>query len=358
MEILRSELPKYGGTFVQCEDELAAVSVAIGASYSGQLAITGSSGPGLSLKMEALGWAVMAEMPLIVVNIQRGGPSTGMPTNVEQSDLMQAIYGSHGDSPRVVLAPRDVEDCYYTAIEAAHIAREYSVPVFILSDQSLATRIEAFNEPELDSLMVTPKLDLTPRNGDFKPYPLDRITRHAPPGVAMQGPYPTVTGLEHDEGGHPTGNPALHMKMTAKRREKLKQLGATLPRPEVFGDPEGDVLLVGWGSTFGPLKEAVRRAQAAGQKIAHVHIRHLNPFPPNLERIFSRYRQIFVVEMNDEGLYGLGQLATLLRARYANPHIRSITKTDGLPFKVREILEGVRRLSGDHVSTFSLYPNI
>ncbi len=358
MEILRSELPKYGGTFVQCEDELAAVSVAIGAAYSGHLAVTGSSGPGLSLKMEALGWAVMAEMPLVVVNIQRGGPSTGMPTNVEQSDLMQAIYGSHGDSPRVVLAPRDVEDCYYTAIEAARVAREYSVPVFILSDQSLATRIEAFDEPELESLIVSPKLDLAPRNGDFKPYPLDRITRHAPPGALMNGHYPTVTGLEHDESGHPSGNPALHMKMTAKRREKIKQFAASLPRPEIFGDVEGDVLLVGWGSTFGPVKEAVRRAQAAGQKIAQLHLRHLNPLPPNLERIFSRYRQIFVVEMNDEGLYGLGQLATLLRARYANPHIRSITKTDGLPFKVREILEGVRRLSGDHVSTFSLYPNI
>jgi len=358
MEILRSELPKYGGTFVQCEDELAAVSTAIGAAYAGHLAVTGSSGPGLSLKMEALGWAVMAEMPLIVVNIQRGGPSTGMPTNVEQSDLMQAIYGSHGDSPRVVLAPCDVEDCFYTAIEAARIAREYSVPVLILSDQSLATRIEAFNEPELESLIVSPAVDLSPRPENFKPYALDRITRHAPPGVPMASNYPTVTGLEHDEAGHPSGNPSLHMKMTAKRRDKIKKLSTTLPRPEVFGDAEGDVLLVGWGSTFGPLKEAVRRAKAAGQSIAHVHLRHLNPLPPNLERIFSRYRQIFVVEMNDEGLYGLGQLATLLRARYANPHIRSITKTDGLPFKVREILEGVRRLSGDQVSTFSLYPNI
>jgi 2-oxoglutarate ferredoxin oxidoreductase subunit alpha len=270
---------------------------------------------------------------------------------------MQAIYGSHGDSPRVVIAPRDVEDCFYSAIEAARIARKYSVPVIILSDQSLATRIEAFDEPELDALMVPPALDLNTRGIDHKPYALDRVTQHAPPGAIMRGTYPTVSGLEHDEAGHPTANPALHMKMTAKRRDKLKQLANELPRAEVFGDAEGDVLLVGWGSTFGPIREAVRRAQTAGQKVAQLHIRHINPLPNGLERIFSRYRQIFVVEMNDEGLYGFGQLATMLRARYANPAIRSITKTDGLTFKVREILEGVRRLSGDAVSTFSLYPS-
>ena len=149
METLRSEFPKYGGLFVQCEDEIAAVSTALGFSYTGRLAVTGSAGPGLSLKMEALGWAVMSEMPIIVINVQRGGPSTGMPTNVEQSDLMQAIYGSHGDTPRVVLAPKNVEDCFYIAIEAARIAREYSTPVFILTDMGLASRIEAFDEPDL-----------------------------------------------------------------------------------------------------------------------------------------------------------------------------------------------------------------
>jgi 2-oxoglutarate ferredoxin oxidoreductase subunit alpha len=358
MEILRAELPKYGGIFVQAEDELAASSLAIGAAYAGHLAVTGSSGPGISLKQEMLGWAVMAEIPLIVINIQRGGPSTGLPTNVEQSDLMQAIYGSHGDAPRVVLAPRNVEDCFHTALEACRIAREYSVPVVILSDQSLATRIEAFDEPDLDAVFVPPSLDLRPRSADFKPYALDRITQHAPPGTRFEGTYPTVSGLEHDEAGHPTANPAMHMKMTAKRREKLKKLAATLERPEIFGEQEGDTLLVGWGSTWGPIREAVRRGRAEGMKIGQVHIRHIHPLPPELERIFSRFRQIFVVEMNDEGLYGFGQLATLLRARYALPNIRSITKTDGLTFKVREILEGVRRLGGDAVSTFSLYPDI
>ena len=358
MESLRIELQKYGGVFVQAEDELAAVSYAIGMAYSGHLAVTGSSGPGLSLKMEALGWATMAELPLIVVNVQRGGPSTGLPTNVEQSDLMQAIYGSHGDTPRIIIAPQDVEDCFYIAIEAARLAREYSTPVIILTDQALASRIEAFDEPNVDEIMVDPTVDLTPRGEDFKPYPMDELTRHAAPGTKIEGaPYPTVTGLEHDEHGHPTGNPALHMKMTAKRRDKLRALAKKLPRPEIHGEESGDVLLIGWGSTYGPIREAVIRSQAQGMKIGHVHIRHIHPLPPELERIFSRFRQIYVIEMNDRGLYGYGQLATFLRARYANPAIRSITKTDGLAFKVSEILKGVEELSGARSVNASEYPD-
>ncbi len=347
METLRTELPKYGGIFVQCEDEIAAVSTAIGFSYTGQLAITGSSGPGLSLKMEALGWAVMAEMPLIVVNVQRGGPSTGMPTNVEQSDLLQAIYGSHGDAPRVVVSPKNVEDCFYIALEATRIAREYSTPVFILTDFALASRIEAFDEPDLTTLMVSPKADLSTRGADFKPYPLDRITRHAPPGARIEsGKYPTVTGLEHDEMGHPTGSPKLHTQMTIKRREKIKALGAALPAPEHTGDPEGEVLLVTWGSTWGPGREAVGRIRPAGVKAGHLHLRHIHPLPNGLEAIFAKYKKIVVAEINDEGLYGFGQLATLLRARYANPDIVSITKTDGLTFKVSEIVTGLAKYVG------------
>ncbi|MGB8356046.1 MAG: 2-oxoacid:acceptor oxidoreductase subunit alpha [Chthoniobacteraceae bacterium] len=342
MEILRSEFPKYGGLFVQCEDELGAVSMALGFSYSGNLAITGSSGPGISLKTEAIGWASMAEIPLIVVNVQRGGPSTGLPTNVEQSDLYQAIFGGHGDSPRVVLAPSTVEDCFYMAIEAARIARKYSTPVFILSDSSLATRIQAFDEPDLKSLMVDPKPDLTPRAAEFKPYPLDGITQHAPPGTKMLGgKYPVVTGLEHDELGHPTGSPSLHMAMTAKRRNKLQQLAAEIPVPEVFGDQEGEALVVGWGSTYGPIHEAVNSARERGENISALHLRHLNPLPNGLEKIFARFKRVIVAEMNDEGLYGHGQLATILRARYCDPKIRSLTKTDGLSFRVKEILEGV-----------------
>jgi len=342
MEILRSEFPKYGGLFVQCEDELGAVSMALGFSYSGNLAITGSSGPGISLKTEAIGWATMAEIPLIVVNVQRGGPSTGLPTNVEQSDLYQAIFGGHGDSPRVVLAPSTVEDCFYTAIEAARIARKYSTPVFILSDSSLATRIQAFDEPDLKSVMIDPKPDLSPRPEGFQPYPLDGITQHAPPGTKMLGgKYPVVTGLEHDEMGHPTGSPRLHMQMTAKRRHKLQQLAAEIPVPEVFGDQEGEALVVGWGSTYGPIHEAVKSARESGESISALHLRHLNPLPNGLEKIFAGFKRVIVAEMNDEGLYGYGQLTTILRARYCDPKIRSLTKTDGLSFRVKEIIEGV-----------------
>src|SRR5881394_1042376 len=355
MEILRTQLPKYGGIFVQAEDELGAVSLAIGFSFSGYLAVTGSAGPGISLKSEAIGWASMAEMPLIICNIQRGGPSTGLPTNVEQSDLHQAIFGSHGDSPRVVLAAATVEDCFYIAIEAARIARKYSTPVLILSDTSLATRIEAFDEPDLSKLMVDPKPDLTPRQTHV-PYPLDQITQHVPPGTRiLDGKYPLLSGLEHDEMGHPTGSPKLHMAMTAKRRNKLRKLAEELPVPEVYGDQEGDVLLVGWGSTYGPIHDAAKRARERGVKIGAIHLRHIHPLPNGLNRIFSGFKRIVTVEMNDQGIYGFGQLATILRARYCEPKIESVTKTDGLTYRVKEILQGV--FPGKFVSARGYSPN-
>ena len=344
MEILRTEFSKYGGLFVQAEDELAAVSLALGFSYAGYLSVTGSAGPGISLKAEAIGWASMAEIPVIVINVQRGGPSTGLPTNVEQSDLYQAIFGGHGDSPRVVLAPSTVEDCFYIALEAARIARKYSTPVFILSDGSLATRIEAFDEPDLKSLMQDPKPDLSPRTNGYKPYPLNQVTRHAPPGTRMvEGKYPVVTGLEHDEMGHPTGRPSLHLAMTAKRRRKYQELAKDIPLPKLFGESEGDTLVIGWGSTYGPIREAVERARGLGKKISALHLRHLHPLPEGLGSILDRFSDIAVVEMNDQGVYGYGQLATVLRARYCNPKIRSVTKTDGLTFRVKEVLEGVMR---------------
>ena len=341
METLRRELPKYGGIFVQAEDELASVSIALGCSYSGYLAVTGSAGPGISLKAEAIGWASMAEIPIIICNIQRGGPSTGLPTNVEQSDLHQAIFGSHGDSPRVVLAAASVEDCFYIAIEAARIARKFSTPVFILSDTSLATRIEAFDEPDLSKLMVDPKPDLTPRQ-THKPYPIDQITQHVPPGTRiLDGKYPLLAGLEHDEMGHPTGSPKLHMAMTAKRRNKLRKLAEEIPVPEIYGDQEGDTLLVGWGSTYGPIHDAAKMAREQGEKIGALHLRHIHPLPNGLEKIWPKFKRIVTVEMNDQGLYGFGQLATILRARYCEPKIESVTKTDGLTFRVKEILDGV-----------------
>src|SRR5947208_2687646 len=342
MEALRRELPKYGGTFVQCEDEIASISMAIGAGYAGRVAVTGSSGPGIALKSEAAGWAGMAEVPIIVIDIQRGGPSTGMPTSVEQSDLNIACYGSHGDSPRVVIAPANVEDCFYMAIEAVNIARKYNVPVYILSDQAIATRIEAFGEPDMEKVFQDITPDLSPV-ADYKPYDLstpDSTVKRVVPGTRiMSGKYPVATGLEHDEMGHPSGSPKMHMQMSAKRRKKIQALGASLPLPKIHGPSEGNVLLVGWGSTEGPIREAVDRARAAGDSVSSLHIRHISPLPNGLENIFAGFNHVFVVEMNDEGLYGYGQLGGLLRARYCDPKIRGLTKTDGLTWKVREIME-------------------
>jgi 2-oxoglutarate ferredoxin oxidoreductase subunit alpha len=347
MELLRRELPKYGGTFIQTEDEIAAISMALGGSYAGRVAVTGSSGPGISLKTEALGWASMAEMPLIIVDVQRGGPSTGLPTNVEQSDLNIACFGGHGDSPRVVLAPTGVEDCFYTAIEAVNIARKYSTPVFILTDQGIATRIEAFPEPNLEKVCQDISPDFTPV-ADHKPYDLskpDGITRHIAPGTkVLSGKYPIATGLEHDELGHPTGSSKLHSLMTAKRRNKLRQLAWDFPKLKTYGPNEGQILLVGWGSSQGPIKEAVDRARGVGEAISGLSLRYINPLPNGLEQIFKGFHHIFVVELNDEGIYGYGQLAAVLRARYCDPRIQAITKSDGLTWKVKEILDRTRAL--------------
>lgn len=342
MELLRRELPKYGGTFVQTEDEIAAISMALGGSYAGRVAVTGSSGPGISLKTEALGWASMAEMPIVVIDVQRGGPSTGMPTNVEQSDLNIACFGGHGDSPRVVLAPSSVEDCFYTAIEAVNIARKYSTPVVLLTDQGIATRIEAFASPDLEHICQDLTPDLSPV-GDHKPYDLsaaDGVTRHVAPGTRIaSGKYPVVTGLEHDELGHPTGSGKVHTQMNAKRRNKLKKLASELPVPETFGAPEGHVLLIGWGSSKGPIEEAVKQARQHGEALSALHLKHLHPLPNGLEQIFTGFSHIVVVELNDEGFYGYGQLAAILRARFTDARIRSVTKTDGLTWKVKEILQ-------------------
>lgn len=342
MELLRRELPKYGGQFQQCEDEIASVSMAIGAAWATGVAVTGSSGPGISLKTEAIGWASMAEMPLVVVDVMRGGPSTGMPTNIEQSDLNIACFGGHGDSPRVVIAPANVEDCFYTAIEAVNIARKYSTPVFILTDQGIATRIEAFKEPDLKAVVQDIRPDLTPVT-DHKPYDLsapDGVTRHIVPGTRVaSGKYPVVTGLEHDEMGHPTGSPKVHLAMTAKRRNKMKKLQSELPTPKVYGPAEGQILLVSWGSSQGPVQEAVKAGRAAGHAISAVHIRYINPLPTGLENLFAGFRHVFVVELNDEGLAGVGQLGALLRSQIPDAKIRGITKVDGLTWKVKEVLD-------------------
>lgn len=342
MEILRRELPRYGGTFIQTEDELAAIAAAIGGAYGGIPSLTGSSGPGISLKTEALGFAVMSELPLVIIDVQRGGPSTGLPTNVEQSDLSIALHGSHGDAPRVVLAAANVEDCFYIMIEAAQIARRFSVPVIVLSDQALATRLEAFAYPDLDSLVEEPTLDLTTRES-HKPYPLDAPTHHAPPGTrVVDGRYPTITGLEHDEYGNPSGSAQMHTRMTHRRSEKLRRLAAELPPPEVYGAKDARTLLVGWGSTRGVIRAVVDQSITSGEPLAALHLRHLNPLPPALAEIFAKYDNVLVVELNEGGVNGCGQLGRLLRAETCLPQIRGVTKSDGGSFRVSEVLERVR----------------
>ncbi len=339
MEQLRRDLPHYGGTFLQTEDELAAISAALGAAYGGTVSMTGSSGPGIALKSEAISYAVMAEIPILIVDVQRGGPSTGLPTNVEQSDLNQALHAGHGDAPRVVMAPANVEDCFYLVIEAVRIAHKYSVPVMFLSDQALATRIEAFNLPDLSTLKQVPP---APREAlaTHMAYDLESITCHAPPGTRIKdGKYPNITGLEHTENGHPSANPKTHAAMTAKRRDKLVALARELPPPEVYGPREGEILLVGWGSTGGIIRESVDRAASQGRTLSSLHLRHLNPLPEGLEEIFLRFQHVFVVEMNDCDTNGCGHLGRLLRAETCLKRIRGITKTDGLSFRVREILQ-------------------
>lgn len=359
MEILRRELPKYGGTFVQCEDEIASVCMALGGSYASGVAVTGSSGPGIALKTEAIGWGVMAEMPIVIIDVQRGGPSTGLPTNVEQSDLNIACFGGHGDAPRVVLAPANVEECFYVCIEAVQIARQYSVPVFVLTDQSIVTRIEAFEMPDLEQICqdIQPKCEPVE---SWKPYDLsapDGITHHIAPGTrVLSGRYPIVTGLEHDEMGHPSGSPKVHMQMTAKRRRKLQKLASTLPVPSIYGSPEGDLLLVGWGSTRGPIHEAVDRLRAQGRRVSSLHLKHIMPLPPGLDGLLAGFGRILVVELNDEGLYGYGQLAGLLRARFCDARIGGINKTDGLTYKVREIVERVEAILSGSVPAASSAP--
>ena len=344
MEILRRELPRYGGTFIQTEDELAAIAAAIGGAYGGTPSLSGSSGPGISLKTEALGFAVMSELPLVIIDVQRGGPSTGLPTNVEQSDLSIALHGSHGDAPRVVLAAANVEDCFYIMIEAAQIARRFSVPVIVLSDQALATRLEAFPYPDLDSLVEEPSLDQTTREA-HKPYPLDAPTHHAPPGTkVVDGRYPTITGLEHDEYGNPSGSAQMHTRMTHRRSEKLRRLAAELPQPEIYGAGDAKTLLVGWGSTRGVIRSVVDQSITSGEPLAALHLRHLNPLPPALAGIFTKYDNVLVVELNEGGVNGCGQLGRLLRAETCQPQIRGVTKSDGGSFRVSEVLGRVREI--------------
>jgi 2-oxoglutarate ferredoxin oxidoreductase subunit alpha len=337
-----SAFKHFGVTTVQAEDEIAAVCAAIGASFGGALAVTTTSGPGLALKSEAINLAVMVELPLVVCNIQRGGPSTGLPTKTEQSDLLQAMYGRNGDSPLPVLAASSPADCFDATLEACRIALRYMVPVILLSDGYIANGSEPWLLPEVEDLPDL-RVDFASEAEGFLPYKRDEETLARPWAI------PGTPGLEHRIGGLEkedlTGNvsydAANHHKMTLLREEKVKRIARDLPPLEVEGDQEGDLLVVGWGSTLGTITGAVKMARRAGHKVGRVHLRHLNPLPSDLGEVMSRFKRVMVPEMNR------GQLAMLLRANYLREVI-SISKVEGKPFFRTELFEKIQGiLEGD-----------
>ncbi len=325
---------------IQAEDEIAAATAAIGAAFGGAIGVTGSSGPGIALKGEAIGLAVTAELPLVVFNIQRAGPSTGMPTKTEQADLMQALYGRNSESPVVVLAPASPGDCFYIAYEAVRIAAKYMVPVIVLSDGFLANGSEPWLIPDVSSL---PPLDVRFRAEPegFFPYLRDPAT------LARPWVKPGTPGLEHRIGGiekqDVTGNisydPENHDHMVRTRAEKVRRVAQEIPPTSINGPATGDLLVVGWGGTFGSITAAVERAQNEGRSVASIHLRHLNPLPPDLGHILREYRKVLVPEINS------GQLVRVLRAEYLVDAV-GFNRVRGLPLASDEIYDAVTQLLG------------
>ena len=330
-----ARLKEYGVTTFQAEDEIAAIGSAIGASFAGSLGVTSSSGPGIALKAEAMGLAIMTELPLVIVNSQRGGPSTGLPTKTEQSDLYQAVYGRNGDAPMPVIAARSPADAFDCAIEACRIAVQYMTPVMLLTDGYIANAAEPWKVPDM---------------GGYEPFPV-RFHDEAPAEGEAVNPYardeklarvwikPGTPGLTHRIGGieknvatgHIDYAPANHQAMTDIRAAKVMGVQNSIPDQEVtLGTPGGKLAVVGWGSTFGPIHQAVRRARAAGLDVSHVHLRHIWPMPANLGELLASYDRVIVPEMNN------GQLKTVLRDQYLID-ARPVLKVSGQPFKIAEI---------------------
>jgi len=328
----------FGVTTFQAEDEIAAVSSAIGASYTGALAITTTSGPGMALKTEAIGLAVAVELPLVVCDIQRGGPSTGLPTKTEQADLLQALYGRNSEAPVPVLAPSSPGDCFWIALEASRIAIKYMVPVIILSDGYLANGAEPWKIPTVAELPQIPVHFETDPEG-FLPY------KRNPSTLARPWAIPGTPGLEHRVGGiekqDVTGNinyePLNHEHMVRTRAEKVEGIAQDIPEIVPEGDPSGDLLIVAWGSTHGPITAAMKPMREKGHRIGHVHLRYLNPLPRNLGDILKRYKKILVPEMN------MGQLVLILRAKFL-VDAESYGKIQGKPFKQSEIEAKIEEL--------------
>jgi 2-oxoglutarate ferredoxin oxidoreductase subunit alpha len=341
-----AEMRRYGVKTFQAEDEIAAVGVAMGASYGGAIGITGTSGPGVCLKSEAIGLAVMTELPLVIVDVQRGGPSTGLPTKTEQADLLQAMFGRNGECPAAIVAAQSPSDCFDIAFEAVRIATRFMCPVFLLSDGYIANGAEPWKLPDLDKL---PRIKIdnptgpnsngeavahengTGEAGKFLPYKRDEY-------LSRPWAVPGTPGLEHRIGGiekqDVTGNvnyePANHEHMVHTRAKKIENVAETIPDLEVTGPETGDLLVLGWGGTYGSITTAVERARRKGLKVAQAHLRYLNPMPKNTAAVLKRYPKVLVPELNG------GQLLWLLRARYLVPAV-GLNKVQGRPFLVSEI---------------------
>ncbi len=328
-----SRLKEYQVTTFQAEDEIAAICSAIGASYAGQLGVTSSSGPGIALKGEAMGLAIMTELPLVIVNSQRGGPSTGLPTKTEQSDLYQAVYGRNGDAPMPVIAARSPADAFDCAIEAVRIAVQFMTPVMLLTDGYIANAAEPWRVPDMSAYTPFPvEFMEKPPEGRFLPY--ERNAMGGRPWVkpGTLGLLHRIGGIEKAEkSGHIDYSPANHELMTKLRRMKVDGVANHVPKQEVtLGESSGKLAIVGWGSTFGPIHQAVRRQRMKGRDVHHIHVRHIWPLPKNLGALLKRYEKIIVPEMNT------GQFKTVLRDQYL-VDARPLNKVSGQPFRISEI---------------------
>ncbi|BBE34287.1 2-oxoacid:acceptor oxidoreductase subunit alpha [Sphingosinicella microcystinivorans] len=330
-----ARLKEYGVTTFQAEDEIAAICAAIGASYAGQLGITSSSGPGIALKGEALGLAIMTELPLVIVNSQRGGPSTGLPTKTEQSDLYQAVYGRNGDAPLAVIAARSPSDAFDAAIEACRLAVRYMTPVMLLTDGYIANAAEPWKVPDIgtyEEFPVTFHEELPPEGTELNPYARDEKLARVWIKPGTPGLMHRIGGIEKSyNSGHIDYSPENHQKMTDTRKAKIDGIANDIPEQDVcLGAPGERLAVVGWGSTFGPIHQAVRRARAKGASVAHIHVRHIWPLPRNLGELLKSYDRILVPEMNT------GQLKTVLRDQYL-VDAKPLNKVSGQPFKIAEI---------------------
>ena len=343
---------KVGGVVHQAEDEIGACAFAIGASYAGKCALTITSGPGFSLKQEGIGLAVMGEIPLVVVNVQRGGPSTGQPTKAEQGDLMTAIYGSHGDAPKIVMAAATIEDCFYSVITARKLAETFNMVVVLLTDANLATSQQPFPRPKFSTSWIAPPIDQSDVPNDAKPYDWDAVTGLARRYVPGQphGMH-TVTGLAHDRASHVAYDPDVNEEGLRHRSLKLAALQKTLLAAPIFGGDSGELLVIGWGSTKGAIEEAVARLRAEGRGVSSMHLTFLQPLQPGIKEAMRRFRRVMTIEANwsdhagdeiiDENNRRYSALATLLRARYL-VDVDCWGEVRGQPIKPSSMLQAMR----------------